>query len=206
MFTSIRIRLDQRKKRRQWREANAHNDTHIPVPLFCPECVTVGSGTYGAIRVEMARKDRQLIIGNYCSIANGVNFILSSEHRTDLVSTFPFKVKTTHETECEGLSKGDITVDDDVWIGFGATILSGVHIGQGAVIAAGAVVTKDVPPYAIVGGVPAKVIRYRFDSDLIEELLKIDYSKLDKEQIRKNIDKLYQPLESAAQLAWLPKK
>lgn len=206
MLVSIRVRLENRKKRQQWRERNAHNDTHTPVPLFCPECVTVGKGTYGAISVEMARKDRFLKIGNYCSIANNVNFILSSEHRTDLISTFPFKVKATHETDCEGESKGDIVVCDDVWIGFGATILSGVTIGQGAVVAAGSVVTKDVPPYAIVGGVPAKVLKYRFAPDLIEELLKIDYSKLDDEQIRENIDKLYEPLELAAQLAWLPKK
>ncbi|MGN9105593.1 DapH/DapD/GlmU-related protein [Oliverpabstia intestinalis] len=93
--------------------------------------------------------------------------------------------------EVESFAKGDIRVDDDVWIGYGASIMSGVHIGQGAVVAAGAVVTKDVPPYAIVGGVPAKVIKYRFEPEMIEELLKVDYSELTKEDIEKHIDDLY---------------
>ena len=103
-------------------------------------------------------------------------------------------------------SKGAIIVDDDVWIGYGATIMSGVHIGQGAVVAAGAVVTKDVPPYAIVGGVPAKVIKYRIEPEMIEELLKIDYGKLTKEDIAKHIDDLYTELNDPSQLDWMPKK
>ena len=108
--------------------------------------------------------------------------------------------------EQEGTSKGNITVDDDVWIGFRSTILSGVHIGQGAVIAAGSVVTKDVPPYAIVGGVPAKVIKYRFPSNIINELLKIDYKKMTEDMIKEHINELYNELESIEQLEWVPKK
>ena len=91
----------------------------------------------------------------------------------------------------EGQSKGDIVVADDVWIGNRAMIMSGVHIGQGAVIAAGAVVTKDVPPYAVVGGVPACVIKYRFSEKVIKELVKIDYSKLDKRVVCDELEKLY---------------
>ena len=106
----------------------------------------------------------------------------------------------------EAISKGDIIIDDDVWIGYGATILSGVHISQGAVVAACAVVTKDVPPYAIVGGVPAKVIKYRFEPEMIEELMKVDYSKLTKEQIEQHIDELYAGLKDKKQLDWMPKK
>ena len=84
--------------------------------------------------------------------------------------------------------------------------MSGVHIDQGAVVAAGAVVTKDVPPYAIVGGVPAKVIKYRFEPEMIEELLKVDYSKLTNEDIEKHIDDLYMELKDPSQLDWMPKK
>lgn len=84
--------------------------------------------------------------------------------------------------------------------------MSGVHIGQGAVVATGVVVTKDVPPYAIVGGVPAKVIKYRFEPEMIEELLKVDYSKLTKKDIEKHIDDLYVELKNLSQLDWMPKK
>ena len=78
-----------------------------------------------------------------------------------------------------------------MWIGQNATILSGVHIGQGAIVAAGGVVTHDVPPYSIVGGVPAKVIRYRFSGSVIEKLLRIDYGNLTDEMIKKSINALY---------------
>lgn len=93
-----------------------------------------------------------------------------------------------------------------MWIGYGATILSGVCIGQGAVVAAGAVVSKNVPPYAIVGGIPAKIIKYRFEPDLIKELLKIDYSRLTKEEIEKHKDVLNIPLNNKNQLKWMPKR
>ena len=117
----------------------------------------------------------------------------------------------TGDPKAEAISKGDITIDD-VWIGFRATILSGVHIGQGAVVAAGAVVTKDVPPYAIIGGVPAKIIKYRFSPEVIEQLLKLDYSKLTDDMIWERIDDLYNSLDGKSPegveklLAWFPKK
>ena len=93
--------------------------------------------------------------------------------------------------EGETQAKGDIIVNDDVWIGDSALILSGVEIGQGAVIAAGAVVTEDVPPYAVVGGVPARVIKYRFTDDVIKELVKIDYAKVDRKFIELHEDIWY---------------
>ena len=100
-------------------------------------------------------------------------------------------------------TKGDIIVEDDVWIGIHAIILSGVHIGRGAIIAAGAVVTNDIPPYAIVGGVPAKLIKYRFDHDLINSLLKIDYSKLTNKIILEHMNDLYKKVHSSEQLNWI---
>ncbi|MGO4930979.1 DapH/DapD/GlmU-related protein [Streptococcus alactolyticus] len=191
--------------RKKWRKANAHNGTYA-CNIFDNNTVRVGNGTYGGILVFNDVPDINLIIGNYCSIATNVTFLLGHDHRVEYLSTFPYKAEILHKQNTEAISKGDIVVDDDVWIGYGATIMSGVHIGQGAVVAAGAVVTKDVPPYAIVGGVPAKVIKYRFEPEMIEELLKIDYSKLTKEDIEKHIDDLYTELKDPSQLYWMPKK
>ena len=190
--------------RKRWRNTNRFNTT-IPLNIFDINSVFIGKHTYGGIAVLNYNNYYKLTIGNYCSIATDVMFILDADHYTKHISSFPFKVKMLGE-QFEGVSKGDIIVDDDVWIGYGATIMSGVHISQGAVIAAGAVVTKDVPPYAIVGGVPAKVIKYRFEPEMIEKLLKVDYSKLTKEMIEDHIDDLYVDLKDASQLDWMPKK
>ena len=121
--------------------------------------------------------------------------MLSADHPTDQLSTYPYKVKLLNQP-LEGVSKGDIVVGDDVWFGFRSTIMSGVHIGQGAIIAAGAVVTKDVPPYAIVGGVPAKIIRYRFANEVISELMKVDFEKVDHSYCEKNIGQMYSQINT----------
>ncbi len=97
-------------------------------------------------------------------------------------------------------------VDDDVWIGYGATILSGVHIGQGAIVGANALVTKDIPPYAIAGGTPAKLIKYRFEERIINELLKVDFDSLTDDMIIDNIDDLYKEMTDISQISWMPKK
>ena len=183
---------------------NAHNETY-PTCWFDETLVSVGRKTYGPLFVCASNREARLTIGNFCSIAPAAAFILSSEHAAGYVSTFPFRVKYGF-ADCEALSKGDICVEDDVWIGYGATILSGVRIGQGAIVAAGAVVTKDVPPYAVVGGVPAKVMKYRFPPEMIGELLKVDYGKLSDDMVRDHIDELYQPLGNAEQLAWMPRR
>ena len=197
-------KLRKYKYNRAWKRANSHNFT-IPVGKIPLDKVTIGKKTYGFIDVLFSNPDNRLIIGNYCSIAQGVKFLPSADHALDRMSTYPFKAMCL-TGEQEALSKGDIVVDDDVWIGYGATILSGVHIGQGAAVAASSVVTKDVPPYAIVGGVPAKVIRYRFAPEMIQELLKIDYSKLDDALIQEHKEELYYKLESPEQLSWMPRK
>lgn len=193
------------RMRRIWRKKNEHNDTW-PVNVFDSEIVSIGENTYGELRIITFSDKNKLRVGNYVSIAQNVSFLLDTEHYLNYISTYPFKVKIEGAEEAEAFGKGDIIIDDDVWIGYGATILSGVHIGQGAVVAAGAVVTKDVPPYVIVGGVPAKVIKYRFSDEIIQELLKIDYSRLDKKMIVAHIDDFYEELTDVKQLEFLPKK
>ena len=190
--------------KRKWRKANAHNFTTVS-GLFDPSVVQVGRETYGALDVLVNRSDRYLRIGHYCSIASGVKFILSSEHPLGNISTYPFRVMICGQAR-EALSKGDIEIGDDVWIGTNAIIMSGVRIGQGAVIAAGAVVTKDVAPYAVVGGVPAKCIRYRFEAEIIDKLMRIDFSNLDRDIVRQITEKFYGSVTQDTDLSWLPHK
>lgn len=197
-----RLKLISTKAR--WRMKNMHNGTFIANDTDI-RAITVGKKTYGYFSVLLYSENVKLKIGNYCSIASGVMFILGADHALRHISTYPFKVKCMGEN-VEAASKGDIVIEDDVWIGYGATIMSGVHIGQGAVVAAGAVVTKDVPPYAVVGGVPAKVIKYRFDDELIKELMEVDYSQLTEPMIKEHIEDLYLNLTDAQQLQWMPKR
>lgn len=177
-----------------WKRRNRHNMT-APVNVFDPSIVSIGNGSYGGIEVyTYGSPDAKLTIGNYVSIGPKVRFMLSGEHRTDTITTYPFRAYDPIVPECEDICKGPVVVKDDVWIGLGATILSGVSIGQGAIIAAGAVVTKDVEPYAIVGGVPAKLIRWRFPEQIRNRLLSIDWSKISPERAHAAKDFLNQPL------------
>jgi acetyltransferase-like isoleucine patch superfamily enzyme len=205
LFKFIKWRVIEKKRERDWRKLNSLNSTVLKsyVPF---DCVQVGDYTYGDINVLRLDESSSLTIGRFCSIAPEVCFLMGAEHSTNHLSTFPFKVKLLGNEESEATSKGNIYIEDDVWIGFRTTILSGVQIGRGAVIAAGSVVTKDVPPYAIVGGVPAKIIKYRFESKMIEELLMVDYSKLTDEMVKEHIDELYTELKDIKQLEWIPRK
>lgn len=202
MLSIIKEYLKKRRYFKQWRLENEHNETY-PINYFPIENVSVGKATYGELKVLIHNKNAKLTIGNYCSIAPEVIFIPGSEHNINTVSTYPFKVKILKTEEFEANSKGNIVVGNDVWIGCRATILSGVNIGQGAIVAAGSVVTKDVPPYSIVAGVPAKVVKYRFSDELISELNKIDFSKLDDVSIVNNQDKLYNEIKSKNDLKWI---
>lgn len=136
----------------------------------------------------------KLIIGKFCSIACGAKFIFNSaNHTLTSLSTYPFplfyeewELEKGHITEAWD-NKGDIIIGNDVWIGYEAIILSGVTIGDGAIIGTRAVVTKDVSPYTIVGGVPAKFIRKRFDDKTISNLLDIQWWNWSSEKIAQNI-------------------
>ncbi|MGX8834546.1 CatB-related O-acetyltransferase [Amedibacillus sp. YH-ame6] len=137
----------------------------------------------------------KLIIGKFCSIACGVKFLFNSaNHTRNSLSTYPFplffeewdldKKEVTQSWD----NKGDIMIGNDVWIGYEAVIMAGVNIADGAIIAARAVVTKDVPPYTIVGGVPAKEIKKRFSEETITTLLNIQWWNWSKERIQQNIN------------------
>lgn len=204
MINWLLNKLRNYKYIRAWKQKNRHNFA-VPVGKLPLDRVSIGNNTYGFIDALFSNPENKLIIGSYCSIAQGVKFLPCTDHALDRISTYPFKAMLL-TGEQEALSKGDIVVEDDVWIGYGATVLSGVRIGQGAAVAAGAVVTQDVPPYAIVGGIPAKVIRYRFAPDMIERLMKLDYSSLDIDTIQSHTGELYQQLTSPEQLSWFPQK
>lgn len=124
----------------------------------------------------------KLIIGKFCSIACGTKFLFNcANHTLKSLSTYTFPLFYEEwELEKSNITtawdnKGDIVIGNDVWIGYETVIMAGVHIGDGAIIAARAVVTKDVPPYTIVGGTPAKEIRKRFDTEVIQQLLKLKW-------------------------------
>ena len=136
----------------------------------------------------------KLIIGKFCSIACGAKFLFTSANHTQMsLSTFPFPIffeewgLDVQNITSAWDNKGDIIIGNDVWIGYEAVILSGVTIGDGAIIGTRAVVTKDVPPYTIVGGVPAKTIRKRFSDNDIDTLLKMKWWDWPVEQIQSHI-------------------
>ncbi|MFZ7133932.1 MAG: CatB-related O-acetyltransferase [Eubacteriales bacterium] len=124
-------------------------------------------------------------IGKFCSIADHVSIFLGGEHRTDWVTTFPFNILFSEAAHILGhpKTKGDVIIGNDVWIGSHVTILSGVHVGNGAVIGTGSVVTQNVPPYAIIGGNPAKCIRCRFSPEDVHQLQQIAWWNWDIEKI-----------------------
>lgn len=137
----------------------------------------------------------QLKIGKFCSIACGAKFLFTSaNHAMNSLSTYPFPIffeewglDVKNITDAWD-NKGDIIIGNDVWIGYEAVILSGITIGDGAIIGTRAVVTKDVPPYTIVGGVPAKPIRKRFDDVTIARLLELKWWDWSEERMKANLE------------------
>lgn len=162
----------------------------IPELITTDNRVTIGRFTYGSPEFMLWDESECIQIGSFCSIANEVAIFGGGEHHIDWVTTFPIRIafgdplagKDGHPT-----SKGITRIGNDVWIGFRSIVLSGVTIGDGAVLGAGTVVTSDVPPYAVVAGNPAKIIRYRFAEDVIQKLLKIRWWEWDIDKIKTNI-------------------
>jgi acetyltransferase-like isoleucine patch superfamily enzyme len=170
-------------------------------PSFTKDCLRnliiegtaeVGDYTYGNPRILKWGENVKLKIGKFCSIADEVVIFLGGNHRIDWMTTYPFPAFKDAWPEGKDIqghpcTKGDVIIDNDVWIGFGATILSGVKIGDGAVISAKSLVTKNVKPYTVVGGNPAETLFYRFNKKTIDILLKLKWWDLPYEIISTNI-------------------
>lgn len=154
--------------------------------------VSVGRFTYdfGALKILEWGEESRLKIGRYCSLAHCITILLGGNHRSDWATTFPFGHIFTDELGGDGIvghpaSKGDITIGNDVWIAYRATIMSGVNIGDGAVVAANSTVVRDVGPYEIVGGNPARHIKFRFPEEIRHLLLDLQWWNLPLESIRR---------------------
>lgn len=190
--------FERRNFEKRWRKLNLHNETKVGERFFPMEVAQVGKGTYGTVNVySLYITPKEILnIGNYVSIAPDVIFFLGMNHQLDTATTFPFYSKLIQRSPIDAISNGPLVIEDEVWIGTGARIFSGVKIGKGAVVAAGSIVTKDVPPYTIVGGNPAKIIRYRFSEDIIRILHPIYFISFSDEWIKQNIELIYKKIET----------
>ncbi|RPI15805.1 MAG: antibiotic acetyltransferase [Lysobacterales bacterium] len=143
----------------------------------CPDYArhVIGRYSYGRPKLEFQSSGARLTVGQFCSFADEVRIFLGGEHRTDWVTTYPFPVMIPEARDFSGhpATRGDVVVGSDVWVGHGACILSGIRIGDGAVIGAQAVVSRSVEPYAVVAGNPARQVRLRFSERQVAALLRI---------------------------------
>lgn len=157
--------------------------------------IHIGDYTYGYPNISLETGRYHIHIGKFCSITHGVYILVDTEHPTKWVTTFPLGYRidaiAREETFCE--SKGDINIGNDVWIGLNSVILSGTTVGDGAVIGAGAIVTKDVSDYEIVGGNPAKSIKFRFEPSQIKALKQIEWWDWPLTKIEENSHLLQSP-------------
>ncbi len=158
--------------------------------------LSIGRHSYGRLILDEYNERSKFIVGDYCSFAKNIR-VISENHRIDTITTYPFDSFNFFYTDNPIENKnhftknnGVIRIGNDVWIGTDVIILPGVTIGDGAVIGAGSIVTKDVPDYAVVGGNPAKVIKYRFTQDQIAKLKEIAWWNWEEEKVVKNLDKI----------------
>lgn len=173
-------------------------DVSLALSSKMPASVTIGCHTYGynAGTFYTPTGDEQVTIGKYCSIAAGVEFIFG-DHDPTRVTTYPLRHLLLHTSKnTDAVSRGPIIVGNDVWIGRRSLIMANVRIGDGAVVAAGAVVTRDVEPYAVVGGVPARLIKRRFSDPQIIELLKIRWWDWPEDRVIANLDLFYKDVDA----------
>jgi len=154
--------------------------------------VDIGKYTYGEFDIKWPNENKKIVCGKYCSIASNVTVYAGGNHRTDWVTTYPFgHIHTNIFNSFNGVgnpsSKGDVIIGNDVYICDNSTIMSGVTIGDGAVIACNSHIIKDVEPYSIVGGNPGKFVKYRFTKEQIEKLLEIKWWDWEESKINENI-------------------
>ena len=152
--------------------------------------IVVSPYTYGRPKVRFTETGARLRIGRYGSIADGVEIFLGGNHQVDWITTYPFPAIPGIWPEAKSLdgshtSRGDVLIGHDVWLGSQCLVLSGVTIGHGAVVAARAVVTRDVPPYAIVAGNPARIVRYRMSPERIAALLATRWWDWPQDEVRR---------------------
>lgn len=189
----VRASMVLQRRRYGWFRRNTHNETSA-VNSFDLDKVSVGRYTYGALRVIDGYGTNRLRIGSFCSIAEDVVFILNGEHALRSMTTFPLRAFVLGMPEMYRGGR-DIVVEDDVWIGHGALILPGVRIGKGSVVAAGAVVTGDIAPYAIVGGIPARQLGTRFATEVSARVKLLDLGLLSRERVQEHLSLLEQPID-----------
>ena len=150
--------------------------------------MSFGKYTYGTPVLHFYNNNAKLVVGKFCSIAQNLNIYLGGNHRTDWVTTYPFghinqDIFNNFNGHGHPSTKGDVIIGNDVWIGNNVTIMSGVTIGDGVVIANNSHVVKNVEPYNLVGGNPAKLIKYRFSPEQIKQLLQIKWWDWSEEKI-----------------------
>ncbi|MGZ8271928.1 MAG: CatB-related O-acetyltransferase [Methylophilus sp.] len=153
---------------------------------------TIGTNCYGVPLIKHAHPETTLKIGSYCSFAKNVQIFLGGNHRTDWITTYRFPIfhSEAEHIKNSATSKGSVIIGNDVWLCENSTILSGVTIGDGAVIANGAIVTTNVAPYSIVGGNPAKHIRWRFNEITRQALIDAAWWDWSQEEVLKIVDLL----------------
>lgn len=155
---------------------------------------SIGRGTYGHPVIFRYPNDASLRIGAYCSIAADVSIFLGGEHHSEWVTTFPFgALYPEHAHPDHPKTRGDVVIGNDVWLGRSAVIMSGVTIGDGAIIGANALVAKDVAPYTIVVGNPGRAVRVRFGPEIVGRLLEIAWWKWPEERVRRAAPLLQSP-------------
>jgi len=195
----LKKRNTRKRLRRMDKLERAPEKIRLEYPRY-----TVGVGTYGIPEVIEFGDDTILRVGSYTSIAAGVRILLGGEHRTDWLTTYPFPAMMSGLEDIKDYapSKGDVVIGSDCWICADAMILSGVTIGHGSIVAAGAIVTRDVAPFSVVGGNPCKFIRWRFEEDVRDLLLQAAWWDWPMEEV-KSVARMLSSSDMDAFLAYI---